>query len=138
MQVDLERVREFARRYTAAWCSGDPARVAEFFAPHGSLAINGAPPAVGSSAIAESARSFMTAFPDLRVSMDGLCEGTGGIEYHWTLNGTNTGPGGTGNRVRVSGFELWRFDAEGRIATSKGHFDQADYDRQLRSRTVTG
>ena len=23
------------------------------------------------------------------------------IEYHWTFTGTNTGPGGTGNTVRV-------------------------------------
>jgi len=132
--VDWERVREFATRYTAAWCSGDPARVVEFFAAGGSLAINDGEPAVGSNAIAESARSFMTAFPDLRVSMDGVRESNEGIEYHWTLDGTNTGPEGTGNHVRVSGFELWRFDAEGRIATSKGHFDQADFDRQLQSR----
>jgi len=133
MEVDRERIREFATRYTAAWCSGDPARVAEFFAPRGSLSINGGPEAVGRSAIAESAKSFMAAFPDLRVSMDDLRESDEGIEYHWTLDGTNTGPGGTGNRARVSGFELWRFDSEGRIASSKGHFDQADYDRQLRS-----
>ena len=25
--------RDFAERYTAAWCGQDPARVAEFFAP---------------------------------------------------------------------------------------------------------
>jgi len=134
MRVNLETVRKFATRYTAAWCSGNPARVAEFFAPGGSLAINGGPPAVGRSAIAESASSFMSAFPDLRVTMDDLREGNEGIEYHWTLDGTNNGPGGNGNRVHVSGFELWQFDAEGRIATSKGHFDQADFDRQLRSR----
>jgi hypothetical protein len=29
-------------------------------------------------------------------------------EYHWTLIGTNTGQGGTGHRVRISGFELWQ------------------------------
>jgi hypothetical protein len=40
-------LREFARRYTAAWCSQDPARVAENYAPDGSLTINDGPPSVG-------------------------------------------------------------------------------------------
>jgi predicted ester cyclase len=55
-----------------------------------------------------------------------------GSVFHWTLTGTNTGLGGTGKRVRVSGYEVWRFDANGLIAESKGHFDIAEYDRQLR------
>ena len=48
-------------------------------------------------------------------------------EFHWTLTGTNTGPGGTGNRVRISGYELWKFGPDGLIAESKGHFDAAEY-----------
>lgn len=131
MQADLERLRDFATRYAAAWCGGDPAGVAEFFAPGGSLTINGGAPAVGRSAIADAARSFMTAFPDLRVLMDDMRLRGAEVEFHWTLIGTSTGPGGTGNPVRISGFELWQFDADGRIASSLGHFDQAEYDRQL-------
>jgi uncharacterized protein (TIGR02246 family) len=132
MHADLEGLREFAKRYTAAWCGGDPGGVAEFFAPGGSLTINGGAPAVGRKAIAEAARSFMTAFPDLRVSMDDVRLRGDRAEYHWTLIGTNTGPGGTGARVQVSGFELWQFDAGGLIGASLGHFDQAEYDRQMR------
>jgi hypothetical protein len=45
--------------------------------------------------------------------------------FHWTLTGTNTGPGGTGKRVRISGYELWQFDHAGLIAESKDHFDSA-------------
>ena len=52
-------------------------------------------------------------------------------EYHWTLVGTNTGPGGTGQSVRISGFEEWTLGEGGLIAASLGHFDQADYERQL-------
>src|SRR3989304_2971748 len=54
-----------------------------------------------------------------------------GGEYHWTLVGTNTGPGGTGNRVRISGFEEWTIGDDGLVAESQGHFDQAEYDPQL-------
>lgn len=63
---------EFARRYTEAWCSGEPARVAEHYSPDGSLTINGGSPAIGREAIAEAARGFMDGFPDLRVEMDEL------------------------------------------------------------------
>ena len=52
------------------------------------------------------------------------------VEYHWTFTGTDTGPGGTGKRVRISSFEEWAFD-DGPVAESKGHYDQAEYDRQL-------
>jgi len=53
------------------------------------------------------------------------------VEYHWTLIGANTGPGGMGNPVRISGYELWRFGTDGLIASSQGHFDSSDYQRQL-------
>jgi hypothetical protein len=58
---------EFAKRYTEAWCSQDPARVAAFFSPSGSLQINNGVASVGRAAITEAARGFMTAFPDLKV-----------------------------------------------------------------------
>jgi len=124
-------VRDFAERYTAAWCSHDAGRVATFYSPNGSLTINGGVPAQGRDAIAQAAREFMTAFPDLQVLMDNVIARGDRTEYNWTLVGTNTGPGGTGHLVRISGLEEWQFDAEGLIARSFGHFDAADYQRQL-------
>ena len=131
MTPDPDQLRDFARRYTEAWCSQDPASVAEHFAPEGSLTINDGTPSVGRGAITEAARSFMIAFPDMRVLMDDLRIREDGSEFHWTLVGTNTGPGGTGNRVRISGFEEWTIGDDGLVAQSLGHFDQAEYDRQI-------
>lgn len=131
MAPDPDRLRDFAQRYTAAWCSHDPTSVAAHYAPEGSLTINDGPPAVGRAAITEAARSFMVAFPDMRVLMDDLRVHDRGIEYHWTLAGTNTGPGGTGNRVRFSGFEEWTIGEDGLIAASLGHYDETEYARQL-------
>jgi hypothetical protein len=128
MDFDLNH---FAARYTAAWCSQNPASVASFFEEQGSLKINDGPPAIGRGAITSAAQSFMTAFPDLLVRMDRLAVRGANADYHWTLQGTNTGPGGTGNFVRISGFEQWRFGSDGLIAESIGHFDAADYQRQL-------
>lgn len=131
MTPDPDRLREFAERYTEAWCSQDPERVAAHYAPDGSLTINDGAPSVGRASITEAARSFMVAFPDMQVLMDDLRRESESVEYHWTLIGTNTGPGGTGKPVRISGFEEWTIGDDGLIAASLGHFDQADYDRQL-------
>ena len=121
----------FAERYTAAWCSQNAAAVAAFFAPNGSLTINDGLPSVGRAAVTAAAQDFMTAFPDLRVIMDSVsAEGDRSI-YRWTLDGHNTGPGGTGAHVRISGYEEWLIGDDGLIAESVGHFDSAEYLRQL-------
>lgn len=132
--LDPRDLHAFATRYTAAWCSQDPAQVASFFANDGSLTINGGKPAVGRAAITEAARGFMTAFPDMAVRMDRLERHGPTAEYRWTLTGTNTGPGGTGRSVKISGYEEWTIGPDGLIADSQGHFDAADYDRQLHGR----
>jgi NAD(P)-dependent dehydrogenase (short-subunit alcohol dehydrogenase family) len=130
--MNADELREFAKLYTAAWCSQSPARVAAFFSESGSLKINEAAPAVGREAITAAAQGFMTAFPDMIVSMDAAILERGAAVYRWTLTGRNTGPGGTGNAVRISGHEEWRFGPDGLIAESKGHFDEAEYQRQLK------
>ncbi|HXV64837.1 MAG TPA: nuclear transport factor 2 family protein [Vicinamibacteria bacterium] len=129
--MDAAQLKEFAERYTAAWCSQDPGRVAGFFAEGGSLKINDGEPSVGRTAIAEAARSFMTTFPDMVVTTDGTSLQGNQAVYRWTLTGTNTGPGGTGNPVRISGYEEWTLGADGLILESQGRFDEADYRRQL-------
>ncbi|AMY10875.1 putative ester cyclase [Luteitalea pratensis] len=127
----LAPVRTLARDYTAAWCSQDASRVASLFEEDGTLTINDGVTARGRAAIAQDAQGFMTAFPDLVVTLDRLEPRGDAVRYHWTLTGTNTGPGGTGKPVRVSGHEAWTLGAGGLIARSTGAFDAADYARQL-------
>ena len=122
---------EFAISYTAAWNSNDPDKVASFFAEHGSLKVNDAEAAIGRAAIADTVRGFMTAFPDMQLIMDDLREKANRVEYHWTFVGTNSGPGGTGNAVRFSGYEDWQFAADGLVEESLGHFDAREYEHQL-------
>jgi len=127
-----DELAEFARRYAKAWCSQDPDSVAAFFAERGSISINNGPAAVGRAAIAKEAQAFMTTFPDMVVTMDKFVREEQGTKFHWTLTGTNSGPGGTGKSLRISGYELWQFDNAGLIENSKGHFDSAEYERQLK------
>jgi steroid delta-isomerase-like uncharacterized protein len=129
--MDAARLQEFASDYTAAWSSQNAASVAAFFSESGSLKINEAAPSVGRTAITAAAQGFMTAFPDMVVAMDSVSLDGRRAVYRWTLTGTNTGPGGTGKAVRISGYEEWTFGADGLIAESKGHFDETDYNRQL-------
>ena len=122
MTLDPDQLRDFARRYTDAWCSQDPAKVAEHYAPEGSLTINAGQPAEGRATITEVVRSFMTVFPDMQVLLDDLTFREDGVDYHWTIVGTNSGPGGTGRSVRISGFEEWTIGEDGLIAESpRGH-----------------
>jgi len=126
-----KKVHDFATDYTAAWCSQQPIRVAEHFAENGSLKINDGAASVGRDAIKNAAQGFMTAFPDMVVKMDSLeVQGTHAV-YHWTLTGTNNGPNGTGKSVRIHGYEEWTLAPNGLIQASLGHYDQAEYDRQL-------
>jgi hypothetical protein len=129
--MDAARLNDFGRNYTAAWCSQNAASVAAFFSESGSLKINDGAPSVGRPAITAAAQGFMTAFPDMVVAMDSVSLDGRLAVYRWTLTGTNTGPGGTGKAVRISGYEEWTFGADGLIAESTGHFDERDYNRQL-------
>jgi uncharacterized protein (TIGR02246 family) len=131
MTRTVDQLRTFAERYTAAWCSMDPTRVAALYAPNGRLTINDGPPSVGRAAITETARSFYAVLPDMQVFMNDLVVDGGRIEYHWTFTGTDTGPGGSGNAVRVTGYEEWTISDEGLIAASLGHYDAGEYARQL-------
>jgi len=131
MTMDAAKVKELGTKYTAAWCSQNAASVAGFFAESGSLKINDGNPSAGRVAITAAAQGFMTAFPDMVVTMDSVSLDGPRAVYRWTLTGTNTGPGGKGRPVRISGYEEWTFDAHGLIAQSQGHFDEADYNRQL-------
>ena len=124
--MTAEQIEELARGYTEAWCSRDPARVAAYYVPGGTIAVNGGEPA----GIADVADAFITAFPDIEVFMDELViRDDGVVEYRWTFTGTSAE---TGRWVRIPGFEEWTLDVDGSIAESRGHFDQAEYDRQLR------
>jgi len=49
----------------------------------------------------------------------------------YSPNGSLSVNGGTGRKVRISGFEVWQIGDDGLIAESRGYFDGAEYERQL-------
>lgn len=124
--------QDFGEKYAAAWSGQNAEAHAKYFAPDGSQIVNNGTPAVGRDSIAKVAQSYMTAFPDMIVTCDSLLTTSKGVEFHWTLTGTNTGPNGTGKKVNISGVEILQFDKNGLITESNGSFDEKEYNRQLK------
>lgn len=125
------QLTDFATRYAAAWSSQNPDSLAAFYSEGGSLKVNAGAPAVGRAAVRATAQGYMSAFPDMIVRMDSVVRAGPKVLFYWTWTGTNTGPGGTGKAVHLSGYEEWTFGPDGLIAQSLGHFDEAEYQRQV-------
>jgi hypothetical protein len=124
-------VWELALRASTAWSSQDPEGVADCYEKTASLTINNGTAATGHAELAATAAGYMEAFPDLNVSLDHLHVGGDSAFWVWTLSGTNTGPGGTGKAVRVSGIEVWKIGETGLVADSTGYYDAATYEHQI-------
>ena len=133
--TDMSELTNFATRYAAAWSGQDPVAFALFYAEDGSLRIDDGEPSLGREAIERTARDFMTAFPDMIVSLVEVRQEGGYTSFHWRWTGTNTGPTGTGNAVDLIGYEQWTIDGDGLILESFGHLDDAEYQRQLNAGT---
>jgi len=129
--MDMTELTEFATRYATAWSSQDPAAFASFYAENGLLTINDGEPSVGRDAVEQTAREFMTAFPDMVVRLVDVRQEGDHVIFHWHWTGTNTGPGGTGNAVDLEGYEEWTLVSDVLILESLGHMDEAEYQRQL-------
>lgn len=127
-----DELTDFATRYAAAWSSKSPDSLAAFYTDDGILTVNNGEPATGRAAVRATVESFMTAFPNMVVILDSVVPTAAGARFHWLWTGTNTGPGGTGKAVRMRGYEDWTLTPDGRIAQSLGHYDDAEYQRQLR------
>ena len=124
-------LRAFAEDYAAAWSGQDPVAYSMFYAEEGTLRINDGEPSVGRAAVEATARSFMTDFPDMLVELVDLRLDGDKVQFHWHCTGTNTGPGGTGAAVDLTGYEEWTLDEDGLILYSQGNMDDAEYQRQL-------
>ena len=131
MSLDSTAIRTMAERYTEAWCSRSAEAVGSFFEENGKSVINSGPPTVGRAAIAEAMQAFFADFPDLVLRMDDLRSGGNQAIYLWTLEGTNSGPDGTGKSVRIVGWQNWLLSDDLLIVEADGGFDATEYERQI-------
>ena len=121
-------VHDMAAKYAAAWSSQSSEGVASHYALDGKIAINGGDEIVGRAAVAEMAAGFCGEFPDLILHLDDIRAVGNQAIFVWTLEGTHAG---TGNKVKVQGWEEWTLNDECLVASSLGRFDAAEYERQI-------
>ena len=103
MPLDPADIRKMAEGYTQAWCRRSSEAVASFFEENATSIINAGTPTIGRPAIADAMGAFFNDFPDLVLRMDDLRSGGNQAIFLLTLEGTNSGPGGTGKFVRIVG-----------------------------------
>jgi len=125
------QLQQFAVSYTEAWCSQDAVSVAACFEENGSFTVNGGLPAIGRNAIENAAQAFMTDFPDMVLYLDRLVMEKAQLRYYWTMTGTNSGPGGSGKSLRISGYEVLEMAESGLIQSAMGYYDEAEWARQI-------
>jgi uncharacterized protein (TIGR02246 family) len=124
----MDDIRAIGGRYAEAWTSHVPDAVASFYEPDGRITINGGEPSVGRSGIADMAKAFYAAFPDLIVHMDDVRKAADHAIFAWTLEGTHSE---TGNFVRIGGWEEWLLSGNLLVRESLGRYDAAEYDRRV-------
>jgi nuclear transport factor 2 (NTF2) superfamily protein len=128
MALDSKKFEEMTTAIAAAWSSGDPAAVADYYAPGKGITINRGENQFGREAMIAMAGGFMAAFPDMKLRCDlSRWAGDHGL-FCWTFKGHHAE---TGNEVEVSGWEEWDLDENGLIANSLGWFDAVGYERKV-------
>lgn len=128
MSYTQSELDDLARRYTDAWNSRVPEKVAAFHASTSSIIINRGEPSVGHAGLAEMAAGFHADVPDLHLACDGIRGAGSHVVYMWTFTGHHAE---TGNPLSVKGWEEWELDDDMKVTSSLGWFDGKDYDRQV-------
>ncbi len=88
----------------------------------------------GRADMKEFMRQVHTTYPDFRIVVDNSSHQGDVAFLHWTVTGTNTGPGAfppTGERITTSGITMLRFADDGRISEEIAHYDTATVSSQL-------
>lgn len=124
-----DAVAQMAQAYTAAWNSGSAA--ASYFAEDGEIVINRGDPWTGRARIEEMAAGFFADVPDLSLTCDEIRVAGDHAVFVWTFTGHDAG---TGNSLRVRGWEEWDLGADMKVSASRGWFDAEDYARQVEGR----
>ena len=135
--MNKNELKSFGNEYEAAWRSLIPEYPFSYQAKECTVTVNDGELMITAEARLGGIIGFMEAFPDLLITMKDIVEEDRGTVFYWNLKGTNTGAGGTGNKVDIDGCEVWTLDNENRIVELKGYFDAEEYERQVKGAQST-
>ena len=128
MSLDQASLDDLVARYTEAWNSKVPENVAAFHVSSSRISMNRGEPSVGHEALTAMAAGFHADVPDLVLQNDGIRGAGNHAVFLWTFTGHDAG---TGNPLKVSGWEERDLDENLMIMSSLGWFDAEDYQRQV-------
>lgn len=131
MSVSNEQAVRLAEDYTAAWNSGSPEAVAQFYSADGGIVMKRGQPWTGRAGVAEMAAGFFADIPDLLLICEGVRRAADHIVYLWRFTGTHAA---TGTSVDIAGWEEWDIDENLKVIASRGWFDAAEYAGQTTAR----
>ena len=128
MVISQASIAKFSEEYTAAWNSKSAEAVASFYAEDGEIVINRGDPWTGRARVAEMASGFYADVPDLTLVCDDIRFTGDHAIYVWTFTGHDAG---TGNPLKIRGWEEWDIGTNLKVQASRGWFDADDYARQV-------
>ena len=135
--MNESELREFGIQYEKAWRSLVPEEPFSYQAENCVASINDGSPMISAEERLGGIVGFMEAFPDLLIMMREIVEEERGTVFYWNLKGTNTGQGGTGNRIDIDGCEVWKLNNDNKITELDVYFDAEEYERQVNNNTKT-
>ena len=132
----LADLDDFGTRYAAAWSSGDPGRLASFYAEDGSLVVNGTVHE-GRDGGARDGRRLHGRLPR-HAGHDGLGSRPGRRTRRVLLDVDRDeyrAGRDRADRCDLQGYEEWTFTADDEDRRSDGHYDQTEYRLQVTGET---
>ena len=132
--MNESKLRELGIQYENAWRRLIPEEVFSFQAKNCVTSINDGNLMISAEERLDGIIGFMEAFPNLLITMRETVEEERGTVFYWNLKGTNTGQGGTGNRIDIDGCDVWKLDNDNKITELNIYFDAEEYERQVNKR----
>lgn len=128
-------VTAFERTWIEGLNSGDVSAADKAFAPDCVIHINGSPdPNLRLDAFKQMIAGLLSAFPDLRLTVEDQIVAGDKVATRWSAEGTNTGALGpvpaTGHRIRIAGLILDRV-VDGKVVERWEQWDQMGMLQQL-------
>ena len=128
-------ITAYERTWIEGLNGGDVSAADRAFAPNCIIHINGSPePNLSLGGFKEMMSGLLSAFPDLRITVEDQIVAGDKVATRWTAEGTNSGPFGpmeaTGRRVQIGGLVLDRV-VDGKVVERWEQWDQMAMLQQL-------
>ena len=129
------QITEYERVWIEGLNRGDASVADDVFASEGVIHINGSPePNLSVEAFKQMVSGLLSAFPDLRFTIEDQIVAGDKVATRWSAEGTNNGAFGTvpatGRRVHINGLILDRV-ADGKVVERWEQWDQMSMMQQL-------